>query len=323
MKKTSILFVMLLLFSTAYAEEALMWTSQSDPVIASAEGFREASPIYEHPKQYLLQLRSLANTAALNDLLSETFGPVSVEQDNHEIKIISSHAYFRRSSPDICAVRFPGVDDVCLAGKEQVVQRLQDILKNIGWSDVCAPDTFCTARQVVQRGTNPIEVGKGYVADIPEEEWDDFYYLHFMQKIDGYPLEIWIEDANEDEYETRDATFVLDAEGRIVTGRIFPGYEVIDQSELSGKLLTAYEAGERCLKIMLSNYDWTKTWDGMSDYECAWEITGFAPSLVLTHDGVALPCWQIKYRMIITSRTTGERYSNDRTYSINALTGAD
>lgn len=327
MKKLSIIFLItFFLFSTACAEEALMWTSQSDPVIHAAEGYKDTSPVYANPKQYRLQLRPLAFPASLNDMLSADYGPISIEQEHHELVIKSSHAYFGHVSHQTCAVSLPGEDDLpvsfCNADGQPVVQQLKEILKSVGWVEDCDPDMFCTARQVVQRGTSPINNGRFYVNSIPEDLWDSFYYLHFAQKIDGYPLEIWIEDANEDEFETRDATFVLDGDGRIVTGRIFPGYEIVGQADLSGRALTAYEAGERFLKSMLFRYEWTKSWDGLEEYECSWEITGFHTGLILTHTSVALPCWQVEYRMILTNTATGERFQTDDTYPINALNGA-
>lgn len=327
MKKLSVIFLFIFfLFSIACAEEALMWTSQSDPVIHAAEGYKDTSPVYENPKQYLLQLRPLAFPASLNAMLSADYGPISIEQEHHELVIKPSHSYFGQSAHQICSVSFPGEDDLpvsfCFADEQPIVQQLQELLKSVGWVEACDPDMFCTARQVVQRGTSPIDNGKFHVDSIPEDLWDSFYFLHFMQEIDGYPLEIWIENANEDEFETRDAAFVLDSDGRIVTGRIFPGYEVVGKADLSGRTLTAYEAGERFLKFMLYRYEWTKSWDGLEEYECSWEITGFHPGLVLTHTGAALPCWQIEYRQILTNMVTGERFQNDRTYSINALTGA-
>ena len=180
---------------------------------------------------------------------------------------------------------------------------------------------FCTAKQVVMRGTNPGEDGSFYVQGIPEALWNDIYYLHFEQRIDGYPLEIWIENADENEFETLDANFVLDSDGHIITGHVFPGYEIVSQSDITDNLLSAYEAGERFFNLMKSRYDAYKTNSMFRNLEYSWIITDFKPTLVLTHNRIALPSWRILYQLVITDTITGEQFINDRIYSINALTG--
>lgn len=301
-----------------------MWASLNDPVIHSSDDFLKNQPQYVNPKQYQLQLRSLAVTVPPDDLLSDKYTTVQSLQDNHDLIITSSHSYFP-FAPNHYSAAFPGTDnlpvDLCLSDDTPVITKLQQFLKSTGWADVGAPDMFCTAAQVVSRGTNPLENGEYYTAGIPEELWNNLYFVHFMQKIDGYPLDIWIEDATEDEYETRDASFVLDENGKIITGCIFPGYEIVRQADLPGKLLSAEEAGQRFLKAMKDRFAEYKTLDGFQHYNYSWEIVSFEPGLVLTHNDIALPNWQILYQLIVTDENTGEQFRNYRTYSVNALTG--
>jgi len=325
MKKALLTFIfILILLSSAYADEPLMWASLNDPVIHSSDDFLKNQPQYVNPKQYQLKLRSLAVTVPPDDLLSDKYTTVQSLQDNHDLIITSSHSYFP-FAPNHYAAAFPGTDnlpvDLCLSDDTPVITKLQQFLKSTGWADICAPDMFCTAAQVVSRGTNPLENGEYYTAGILEELWNNLYFVHFMQKIDGYPLDIWIEDATEDEYETRDASFVLDDNGKIITGCIFPGYEIVRQADLPGKLLSAEEAGQRFLNVMKDRFAEYKTLDGFQHYSYSWEIVSFEPGLVLTHNDIALPNWQILYQLIVTDENTGEQFRNYRTYSINALTG--
>lgn len=319
MKKTALLiWLLLFLCVTAHADEALMWISQSDPQLHTAENFQRQTLTYDHPMQYRLEMLPLSLIEIPDSLFSIRYGPVSVFQDNHTWYAAST--VFDSTAAMTSSVLFPGVDD--LPADTPAIKQLQQLLQGIGWTDADQPDMYCTAAQIVQRGTNPIERGHFYVSALPEGQWDAFSFVHFSQKIDGLSLAVWVEDADEDAYETRDASFVLDPDGRVIAGRVFPGYTVVATSELPGTMLTAYDAGERFLKLMLDRYTWTKTWDGLETYDCSWSITQFEKGLVLTLQDIALPAWRIHYRMTMTDSTTGETSVIERIYTINALTGA-
>ena len=318
-KHVIILLLLIILASAASAEEPLMWASQSDPETHSSDNFRNNPPVYPHPMQYQLVLLPLAVTTLPEELPSKAFGPVSTGQDGHELAITSGHPWFGENAHARLNPGFPGPDD--RPPDTHPVQQLRNLLKDIGWTEACEPDLYCTASEVVRRGTFPDESGTYYTRGIPEESWDDLWFVHFTQHIDGLPLDIWVYHASDDEYETRDASFVLDTEGRIITGRVFPGYEIVSGSEITDPLLSAYEAGECFFDTMKYIYEESKTWDGFEHYEYSWEITGFEAGLIQRHNLTAVPCWRIQYQRIMTDELTGEQFRNARDYTINALAG--
>ena len=209
-KIISMLLLLLLLFSSACAEEPLMKASQSDPAVYTSEAFREHPPVYSHPRQYTLQRRPLASLSLPAALLSETFGPVTAAMDHSVLAVSSAHPWFGPFASQSMTPDFPFPDG--LPADRPEVRQLQDLLKTIGWADVCDPDLYCSARQMVQSASSPIHSAEYYTRNIPEDSRDRFFFLHFLQKIDGYPLSIWMEDAGENDFETFDANFVLDAD---------------------------------------------------------------------------------------------------------------
>ena len=313
------LLLLFLLFSSACAEEPLMRASQSDPAVYTSEAFREHPPVYNHPRQYTLRRRPLASLSLPAALLSETFGPVTAARDHSVLAISSAHPWFGPSASQYMAPAFPLPDS--LPADRPEVRQLQNLLKDIGWSDVSDPDLYCSARQMVQSASSPIFSPEYYTRGIPEDSWDSFFFLHFLQKIDGYPLSIWMENASEEDFETFDANFVLDADGCIVTGRIFPGYEVVSSQEITEPLISAEEAGKLLMEDRRYRYSESRTWKNCEHYEFSWEITGFEPGLALTHSGTAFPCWWIEYDFVITDENTGEQFRIKEDYVINAVNG--
>ena len=100
-KPVIILLLLILLASAASAEEPLMWASQSDPVTHSSESYRNNPPVYPHPMQYQLALHPLAVTTLPEELLSKTYGPISIGYDGHELAITSGHSWFGENAHDI------------------------------------------------------------------------------------------------------------------------------------------------------------------------------------------------------------------------------
>lgn len=317
MKKAWLLLWLLALLaigSAARAEEPLMWLDQEEAVLHVSEALKADPLDYRDPVRYELAETDAALPDDLEGMLSRLYPEVSVSKAYQHMRIASSDPYFegewwlRDPLPLLAA-------DTAIGG-QPVAARLQELLQRIGWEAPSEPDVFCTVRQAVEWNLSPFVMGYFYAGAIPEALWDEVYYLHFTQSFDGRPLEPWIEHANEQEWETRDAYFAVDREGRIMTAYIFPGYRVVGRSAESRRLITARQAGENLIRFVQYCYQAPD-----AAYTCRWEIRSFTEGLILNRDGTAYPAWHVGYDQIMTDRITGEAWHSQKVFTINAVTG--
>lgn len=308
------LAALLLIASGACAEEPLMWLDQRENALHVSAAM-EADPLaYRDPVRYGLQETEPMLPDDLAGMLSRLYPEVTASRAYRHVQIKSSHESFegewwlRDPLPLLAA-------DTVIGG-QPVTERLQELLRRIGWESPSEPDIFCTVRQAVEWNLTPMINGYFYAGQMPEELWDEVYYLHFRQTIGGHPLDPWIEHTNEEEWETRDACFAVDRDGKIINGYIFPGYQAVSQSAEMEPLLTARQAGENLLRFMQYRY---KAPD--ESYTYRWEISSFTEGLVLNRNGTAYPAWDIGYDQIIIDRATGEEYRSRQAFTINAVTG--
>lgn len=309
-----LLMALLAVGSAARAEEPLMWLEQGENALHVSAAL-EADPLaYRDPVWYRLAETKAVLPDGVEGMISQLYPKVTAFISYNHVSLASSHEFFegewwlRDPMPLLAADT--------LVGGQPVVEQLQGLLRQVGWESPSEPDVFCTVRQAVEGNLPPIANGIFYAGVIPESLWDEVYYLHFEQTFDGHPLEPWIEHTNEEEWETRDASFLVDREGKMVTAYLFPGYQAVSQAAEEKKLLTARQAGENLIRFLQYGYRMPN-----ESYTYRWEINSFTEGLILNRNGTAFPAWHIGYDQIMIDRVTGDEWRSRKKFTINAVTG--
>jgi hypothetical protein len=318
----SLLILNLLLLTCCQGEKAnflFVPSFKTDRPVAYT--FTEPKPFALPAYQYKVQeipLKAKQTYELLKPYLAAEYA------SDHKVSFDYSLFSLETKSRKFYADDLPYAMDYNLKGEQLALlsKPSQDALAALGWETESAPCIFTSFQDsyTYQAGTlqaRPLtfEYFK-YIFNVPYD--DIFYAAVYRPLLKGYPVYRFIEKGTEDQAALNYASFWLSKEGKIITGTIHAGYEVIKEAPIPTELIPWEKAVETVVQYAIQD---DKRFPSNEAYNLSYDVKRVEPCYMVDTNYVAVPGWEITLRKLSQEKATGITYYLDWVAAVNAVTG--
>jgi hypothetical protein len=134
----------------------------------------------------------------------------------------------------------------------------------------------------------------------------------------GYPIHRFIARGTEDQAAQNYTSFLLSPEGKIISGDIHAGYEVIKEAPIPTELVPWEKAVEAVVQYAIPD---DQRFDFYKAFDLSYDIKNVEPCYIVDTNYVALPGWEITLRKLFQEKATGKIYYLDWITAVDAVTG--
>ncbi len=256
----------------------------------------------------------------------ETLKPYLAAEYASDHKVSCDYSLFslEKKSEDFYVGNLPHAMDYNLKGEQLALlsKSSQNALAALGWETENAPYIFISFQELYtyQAGTlqaRPLtfEYFK-YLFHVPNE--DVYYAAVYRPLLKGFPVYRFIEKGTEDQAAQNYASFWLSKEGKIITGTIHAGYEVIKEAPIPTELIPWEKAVEAVVQYIIQD---DKRFPSSEAYNLSYDVKRVEPCYMVDTNYVAAPSWEITLRKLSQEKATGNTYYLDWVVAVNAVTG--
>jgi hypothetical protein len=325
MKKAAVVFLVILsmfcLTSCQGEETGFTFTPSFKTDRPVAYTFTVPKPFALPANQYKVQeipLKAQQTYELIKPYLAEEY------VSDHKVTFDYSLFSLETKAGEFSVNNLPYAMDYNLKGDElaSLSKPSQDALAALGWETESAPIIFTSFQDsyTYQAGTlhaRPLTLA--YFKDLVHIPYDDvFYAAVYRPLLKGYPVYRFIEKGTEDQWAQNYASFWLSKEGKIITGTIHTGYEVIKEAPIPTELIPWEKAVEAVVQYAIQD---ALRFPSNEAYNLRYDVKNVEPCYMVDTNYIAVPGWEITVCMLSQNKATGKTYSQDWVTGINALTG--